>query len=148
MDEWNSARIKHQPWPPRYDKTIERQALAYIQWLKDGQQEMVFEPQHSEDYCFARAFGLITPEKGEKLWPNLHGHESDRLIEMEKQLQNYVITSRDHRVIQAIWMKKTGIVLIQNSHAVNKSWPQFWRFVEYAQKNYKDIQTPKNTTTE
>lgn len=36
-----------------------------------------------EDYCFARAFNFITKDEGEQQWPQLHNHESDRLVETQ-----------------------------------------------------------------
>ncbi len=56
---------------------------------------------------------------------------------MEKQLgflrADKTITSRDHRVVQAIAMlgRVKGIALrFQFPNAVNKSWPQFWEFLD------------------
>jgi len=44
---------------PREDKTILGQATTFVN-------RTLFEPKHSEDYCFARAFQMITKEEGEK----------------------------------------------------------------------------------
>ena len=69
----------------------------------------------------------MTAEEGEKRWPSLRGHESDRIAEMEEALQQKEITSRDHRVIQAIAMLKRDKITIKYPDSVNKSWPQFWQ---------------------
>ena len=72
-------------------------------------------------------------------WPNLRGHESNRLEEMEimieKAQQGLEIDSKDHRVIQAIAMKQIiegKQIEVNDVAVVNKSWPQFWRFLNYA----------------
>lgn len=108
------------------------QAFAYINWRKN--RKINFTPQQAEDYCFARAFGLITAEEGEKIWPSLRGHESDRINEMEQSLNQDKITSTDHRIIQAVSMLKGNSVKIKYPNAVNKSWPQFWRFLDDLEK--------------
>ena len=78
----------------------------------------------------------MTAEEGEKRWPALRGHESDRIIEIQNTLkyaqEGKDITSKDHRVVQAIamWSKINNKNLnILHSEAVNKSWPQFWDFL-------------------
>ncbi len=126
--DWETARESKACWKPRFDETILAQASSYVQWLKGG--EMEFTPEQAEDYCFARAFNLITAEKGEELWPNLHGHESDRIPEMERELLKNEVTSKDHRVVQAIAMLRRNKERIMNPDCVIKSWPQFWRFLE------------------
>lgn len=129
--EWERARRGGQHWELRKDETLRRQAAAFMAWCQTGR--MVFTPKHSEDYCFARAFGIISPEEGEARWPSLRGHESDRIEEMEKSLQADVIYSNDHRVIQALAMLRQGDCIVSNPEAVNKSWPQFWDFIKFSQ---------------
>lgn len=136
VEHWNNKRNSGLCWSAGYDKTIERQALAYLNLLKTG--KIAFTPQHSEDYCFARAFGLITPEEAEKRWPSLQGHESNRIKHMEDTLKTAdkkeIIDSIDHRAIQAIVMRQKSrheAVYIRNRNAVNKSWSQFWEFIGY-----------------
>jgi hypothetical protein len=124
----------------RHDDTILKQANAFIDFLKNG--KMDFSPVQPDDYCFARAFGLISYEEGEKMWPELKSHESNRLEEMEKQLVNLEIDkdidSHDHRVVQAIAMlafsqkKKAEFA---HPECVSKSWPQFWRIMESLQSS-------------
>lgn len=126
---WKKARSQGEVWQPIYDDIILTQASAYLQWLKEGR--MDFVPWHAEDYCFARAFGIMSAQDGEK-WPNLKDHESDRVPEMEQQLQQIEVTSKDHRVVQAIAMLRKSKDRIKYPLSVNKSWPQFWRFFEDA----------------
>ncbi|KPJ55780.1 hypothetical protein AMJ49_06350, partial [Parcubacteria bacterium DG_74_2] len=70
-----------------------------------------------------------TAKEGEKRWPSLRGHESDRIAEMEQALRQTEVVSRDHRVIQAIAMLKRNKVAIKYPDSVRKSWPQFWKFL-------------------
>jgi hypothetical protein len=134
VDHWNTQRLKGECWLPRYDKTILNQAKTYLKLLKGERPN--FEPEQAEDFCFAFMFGYMTAEEGEKIWPNLRGHESDRIVEMQETLRKAIagepIDSRDHRAVQAVAMwgkvnKKEVKVLYPD--AVNKSWPQFWSFI-------------------
>lgn len=59
--------------------------MAFIDLMAG--REVNFIPQQAEDYCFARAFGLMNRKDGEARWPKLHGHESDRLEEMEIMIE-------------------------------------------------------------
>jgi hypothetical protein len=124
VNAWNKD------WDVKYDQTIANQVVAYLNWLKEGKMEFI--PQQAEDYCFARAFNLLTAVEGEKRWPSLRGHESDRIEEMEKQLQQDHVTSKDHRIIQAISMLKRGNIKVLHPECVAKSWPQFWEFLKQA----------------
>jgi hypothetical protein len=138
IDHWNMSRWLGHSWithEPHYDGTILEQAAAYINWLKTG--KMIFKPMQAEDYCFARAFGLMTPEKGKRRWPSLEGHETNRIIEMEDTRNRVEIISRDHRIIQAEVMRRKNDVQVRNPHCVNKSWPQFWKFMEDSEKLIK-----------
>lgn len=124
IDHWQAARAAGTMWEARKDETIARQAAAYLGWLATG--SMVFIPEQAEDYCFARAFDLITPEEGEARWPALRLHESDRIAGMEEALGQHIVTSADHRVVQAVAMRKGSEVSFAYPEAVAKSWPQFW----------------------
>lgn len=135
VEHWKN----NSPWISRQDKTIKRQAKAFINLIKTG--TLNFIPEHSEDYCFARAFNLITPKEGERLFPSLAGHETNRLEEMEKAIKqaenNLPIDSKDHRVIQAVVMRQISLgktFSVLHKEAVNKTWPQFWDFINYFQK--------------
>lgn len=136
LTHWQKARREGGMWEIRRDPTIERQAEAFIYFVNGGR--FWFEPEHSEDYCFARAFGQITPREGERRWPSLRGHESDRTREMEVGLTAYragePIASRDHRVIQALSMRALHDgedIRVQYPGVVAKSWPQFWDFMRH-----------------
>lgn len=138
---WKEQRKKGQCWEPRYDETILRQAITFLELLKKG--ETSFIPQQPEDYCFARAFGLITKEGGESRWSSLRGHESNRITEMERVLYDTglgkEIDSTDHRVVQAIAMLqkvKGKDIKVKHPEAVKKSWPQFWKFLNDSLNNF------------
>jgi hypothetical protein len=145
---WKNQREKGKCWEPRYDHTIEKQAKAFVNYLKTG--KMDFRASHSEDYCFARAFGCIDKETGEKIFPQLRKHESNRLQEMEEALEDALkykkVFSKDHRVIQAVIMKSfysKNKVKVLNPNSVNKSWPQFWDFMNYV-RMISHSEHPKN----
>jgi len=109
------------------DKVIEKQAKYFLGY------DSTFEYSCAEDYCFSRSFGFLTREEGENLWPQLVNHESNRLNEMEEQINKTYITSYDHRVIQALSCKAkmdNKTIKVKNRNHVNKSWPEFWRFYE------------------
>ncbi len=135
VKHWKGHRKSNKSWLPRYDETILNQAEAYLKILKG--QKVKFKPEQAEDFCFAYVFGFISEKTGEKKWPSLRGHESDRIKEIKEMLMfaknGKTVKSRDHRVVQAIAMwakinnKKVNIVY---SKSVNKSWPQFWEFLK------------------
>jgi 5-enolpyruvylshikimate-3-phosphate synthase len=137
VSHWQEQRAQDRVWVPRRDATIARQADTYNELLEG--KEASFSPNQAEDYCFAVALGYITPEEGARRWPSLRGHESDRLEEiavmMKRAEAGQIIDSRDHRIVQAIamWghlMKQE--VTFMYPEAVNKSWPEFWDFIENA----------------
>jgi hypothetical protein len=138
VEHWESMRAKGECWEPRKDETLKRQALAYLEVLSTGKTN--FDPRHSEDYCFARAFGRITLRKGAQLWgTKLANHESDRIPHLEEMLKKAergeFIDSQDHRVVQAVAMRQKvkGLpVRVKDRSVVNKSWPEFWNFLAYA----------------
>jgi hypothetical protein len=139
IEHWNKQRKKGKKWIPRYDETILAQAETYLKLL--NRKKVNFSPRQAEDYCFAFTFGYITKKEGEKRWPSLKGHESNRIKEMSEMLDSAkkrkAVTSKDHRVVQAIamWGKinnKQAKILYPN--AVKKSWPQFWDFLKFVQK--------------
>jgi len=141
VSHWDDRREKGLCWIERYDKTIEKQALAYINLLKTG--KMDFTPEHSEDYCFARIFNLITPEQGEKKFPSLIGHETNRIREMERIIdlinKDAVVDTPDHRVAQAHAMNQLvrgKDIKLKDRSVVNKSWPLFFDFIDYCKRKY------------
>lgn len=134
VDHWNKQRKAGLVWESKYDETIQKQIEVFLE-LRKGV-KTIFIPKCSDDYCFARVFGYITKEDGEKNWPSLKGHETNRIEEMEKVIREAelgtLINSKDHRVVQAIAM--WGIVNKKDLNfkyleAVNKSWPKFWDFL-------------------
>jgi len=138
VDHWNSQRNQDKVWEPKHDKTIEYQALSFMELASLGKM-LPFFPSHSEDYCFARAFGWTLKEEGAKRFPSLKGHESNRLEYMENYLDKLnsgeEIDSKDHRVIQSIAMlakSQKKDVNFTHPESVNKSWPQFWDFLKVA----------------
>lgn len=136
IQHWTERRAKKMCWEEREDMTLFTQALCY-EGILEGRR--TYFPEHSEDYCFARALGFITRQEGEKRWPQLAHHESNRLDAMEEAmkaaLSGQTIVSDDHRVVQAMamWGKVNNVqVYFSNPNAVRKSWPQFWRYLEVA----------------
>jgi hypothetical protein len=135
IKHWNDKISKDLMWEPRYDHTIQNQAETYIKIL--NKENLKFEVEQAEDFCFGYVFGFISLEDGERKWPALRGHESDRIIEIKEALDQAktgtAVTSKDHRVVQAIamWGKVSGVnVHFQFPESVNKTWPQFWKFID------------------
>jgi len=135
IDHWNTQISQNLDWQPKLDRTIYRQAKYFLQLFKNSKTN--FKPIQAEDYCFARALNLITQEEGLDRWPQLQNHESNRIIEMEKELDNFIngreIQSKDHRVIQAIAIlakKQDKKVIFRHPQSVSKTWPLFWEFLE------------------
>lgn len=138
---WYNQRNIGLSWEAQYDRTILRHAKAYETLYSGGGTN--FYPIHSEDYCLARAFDIITAKEGEAKWPQLRGHESDRINEMEKWIEKSDrgddVYSKDHRVVYSISMRqrlrKMSLErvkeIIKYPSAVNKSWLEFWDFLEY-----------------
>ena len=134
VDYWKKQREKGLGWEARYDETILNQTETYLKILNS--QKVEFVPKQAEDFCFAYIFGYMTAEEGEKKWPALRFHESDRIVEVQVALEaakdGEDIISKDHRVIQAIsmWGKVNDKkVSIKYPQVVNKSWSQFWDFL-------------------
>ncbi len=132
---WSQKRKKQEVWEARHDQTILKQAETFQKIMKGEKPD--FECEQAEDYCFGRIFGYITKEEGEKRWPALRGHETDRIKEMEKTIKqlrfNLPVDSKDHRVIQSVGMyiklHKLEVEILY-PHTVNKTWPQFWEFLD------------------
>lgn len=131
---WKLQRKKGKTWLPRYDQTILAQADTYMV-MRSGK-KVTFKPEQAEDFCFAYVFGFMSAEKGEKKWPSLRNHESDRIEEIKETViaakNGKPIKSKDHRVVQAIamWSKLNDKkIKVLYPKAVNKSWPQFWDFL-------------------
>ncbi len=116
-----------------FDPNIERQAISYVLYRLG--ERMSLAALSAEDYCLSRAFGKISVDKAKSEFKSLRGHESNRLEEMEKALVSNVISSKDHRVVQAMVMKNNHMSNVVYPQAVNKSWPQFWKFMEFINKH-------------
>lgn len=136
LDHWHTTHQKRIDWELRKDPTILRQMEAF-EYFWEGDKP-VFVPQQAEDFCFAYAFGLINEKEGESRWPQLSGHESNRLVEMPQEMlkarMGQKVESRDHRVVQAIAMWATANktnVEFAHPGAVTKSWPRFWECLSY-----------------
>lgn len=144
VKHWHSKRIFNKSWEPKYDETIKKQALSFINSLRFNLREITnFTIEHAEDYCFARGLELMSKEKGLERFPQIVNHETNRIEEMEKVVDqannNKYIDSKDHRVVQAYAMRQTIFgkeIKVKDKSVVNKSWPQFWDFLEYA-KTFK-----------
>lgn len=128
-EHWHQRINRGLDWVPRKDSTIARQARAYESYRESG--VMNFAPIQAEDYCFARAFGLISASEGERRWPSLRQHESDRIAEMERLLDARVVDSHDHRVVQALAMSRRQKAEFIDPGCVGKTWPQFWDYIEF-----------------
>ncbi len=145
VDHWKQQRADNKIWLPRGDRTITKQAAAFIEALCKGDADFIIE--QPEDYCFARMLGRMTKEEAMLKWHTLKSHESNRLEEMEKVLyravNNITIDSKDHRAVQAAVMYgriKNMPIKVLYPEAVNKSWPQFWRFIEDSEGLRNNIQ--------
>jgi hypothetical protein len=132
---YNAIENWHPDWTPIEDDTIFAQALYFYNLLKG--KDTNFIPTQSEDFCFAYAFGKMTKEEGLKKWPALQSHESNRIIEIEKNFDYMMngrkVVSKDHRVVQALtmWAKVNDKnINVEHPGCVFKSWPFFWSFLE------------------
>ena len=124
LEHWKDTQEHGTSWKERRDETILNQTAAYVHWRETG--VMKFAPEQAEDYCFARAFDLMTPAEGEARWPSLRQHESDRIEAMEIALNQDVVDSKDHRVVQAVAMRRGTDTTFAYPDVVSKSWPLFW----------------------
>lgn len=123
-------------WKPIMDETIYKQAMYFYDLMKG--KDVEFVPEQSEDFCFAYMFGKITKKEALKKWPSLQGHESNRILEMAKNIDIYnsaePLPTEDHRVVQAIamWAKlhSEDNIRFERPDVVFKSWPFFWSFLE------------------
>lgn len=116
-------------WVPRYDEVIIGQLENFLHGTK-------IKNPIAEDYCYLRAFGLMTHGEGKRRWPELAKHESNRLKVMEricKDFKRNIKAPDDHRVVMAVALRQKSLGLpirISNKKCVSKSWPQFWQWLE------------------
>jgi len=112
-------------WLSRYDEVIVGQLENFL-YKKEIKSPI------AEDYCYLRAFNLITHDEGQKQWPELANHESNRLKVMEEicvDFDRQIEAPDDHRVVMAVALRQTSLglpVRVSNKECVAKSWPQFW----------------------
>ena len=139
VEHWESQRAKGQVWVARKDVTFLNQAMAFTNGLKTG--GIKFEGEQAEDFCFENALGLISIEEGRQKYPSVEGHEVPRFEEMERVValadKEGVIDSKDHRVVQAMVMRQIFLkrpYTVKDPDAVNKTWPKFWEFIEFVNK--------------
>lgn len=152
INHWFGCCTSGKPWEPRVDQTILKQAQAYIRMLNG--EPHGFVPEQAEDFCFAYAFGIMTAEEGLARWPSLTGHESNRTEKMPEVMveaeSGSVITSLDHRVIQAVLLrqiveKKNVRISSGSLLSVKKSWPLFTDFLrEYCPPELKYVHDPQS----
>jgi hypothetical protein len=140
VEHWEKQRKEAKVWEARCDNTILNQASAFVNLPRNH--NIAFAQVQAEDYCFARAFGLIDETEGEQRFPSLIGHETNRIEEMKKAINqadnDEQITSRDHRIVQAIVMRQIAMgkeINVADKGCVNKTWPKFWDFIDYCKKN-------------
>lgn len=117
------------------DPTIKRQAEAFKLLLDSKHPE--FKLEQAEDFAFGVVFGFTSVDEGARLWPSLYGHESNRPAEIKQALSQLrdgeYITSRDHRIVQAVVMKaKVDGIGYKTKYpgCVTKSWPRFFEFID------------------
>lgn len=140
---WHERIGRGEAWDPKIDVTLLAQAEEYLYFLKTG--KMRTKPNRLGDcdlFCFLRTFNAMKTSKGRLFWPQMRCHESNRL-EIGKYLAELysggIITSDDHRVVQACAMRiqakniNQPVELIRqrfvHPECVNKAWPEFWDFL-------------------
>lgn len=140
VEHWTKKLSEKKKWESRIDPTFLNQQIAFVNGLLTGRPKFIGE--QAEDYCFERAFDLISEEEGRLVYPSVEKHETNRFTEMERALQKLsrtgIIDSKDHRVVQALVMRQ--IVLgkpyeIVDKSVVNKTWPKFWDFIDFVNRN-------------
>jgi hypothetical protein len=136
IDSWNKSL------PDLYDRHLDQTIIAQAEAFKQilSGQRPSFNPEQAEDFPFAVAFGYITVQEGVKKWSSLEGHESNRPLEIVNALEQAKtgneVTSKDHRIVQAIamWAAANRLnVTFRFPDAVKKSWPMFWEFMDLTQ---------------
>lgn len=143
VKHWKEKRDIGKVWEAKKDPTLNSQVKMFLELLETGKTEIPNESITDCDlYCFFRTFNLMTKEEGEKRWPHIANHETNRFEEMEDQLEKYrsenFIDSKDHRVVHALVMKSLvegEKIEVKFPDAVNKTWPRFWEFVNIINHN-------------
>ncbi len=140
VSHWEEQRKEGKCWESRIDPTFFAQQKAFVDGLKTG--KVIYTGEQAEDYCFERAFDLITQDEGSLVYPSVEGHETNRIEEMEKVIAKLnvtgIIDSPDHRVVQAMVMRQIFLgkpYTVANPNVVNKTWPKYWEFIKYVNEN-------------
>ena len=137
VDEW-LARDRQLDWgaPLIEDATIRKLAESFARLMLG--ETFDFDVTHSEEVPTGLGFGAITPHEAQQRFSSVLGHESNRIVEMERALWQFrygeVITSNDHRIIQTLAMLalyKERPVNFRYPECVTKSWPQFWDYLQH-----------------
>ena len=148
---WEENRATGKVWDVPRDPTLITQSKDYIHYLQTG--EVLTIPDRLGDcdlYPFLRIFGAIGRKWGEKNWPQLAEHESNRFKTADEALtslrEGKPIVSDDHRIveaaaqyIQAENLRTNNNVLpvrnimdrFSNPNCVSKKWYRFWEAMTY-----------------
>ncbi len=144
LDDWNGGYTDPAKVPAvGIDPTIKRQAETFLAMLRG--EASSYEPQQVEDFPFSFLVrGTPTIAEAAERWPNLADHESNRLKAVTNACEEWrvsrTISSYDHRIVQATAMyamiqgysPQRLKESVEHPEVVAKSWPQFWRFLQFA----------------
>lgn len=153
LEDWNGGCREAAQVPNiGIDPTIKHQAETFLAMLRG--EPSTFEPKQVEDFPFSFLLrGTPTIAEAAVRWPNLANHESNRLRAVTEACEEWhasrTISSYDHRIIQAMSMcamirgyaPRRLRECVQHPEAVAKSWPQFWKFLNFA---YGQIEQTKS----
>lgn len=143
LDEWDTYLGTGKLPEAGIDPTIRLQSESFVRVLCG--REWQFEMAQQEDLPFAYTMlGDWALAEAKKRWPSLAEHESNRFEEVPRAktewINTHVISSKDHRVIQAVamwallkgWKPKKILGQIKHPQAIAKSWPAFPQFLTWA----------------
>lgn len=146
LDEWDVYLGTGRLPEAGIDPTIRLQAEAFMR-VQCGS-EWQFNMAQQEDFPFAYTMhGDWALREARSRWPSLAEHESNRFEEVVQAkaewLNMHTISSKDHRVIQAVSMfailKGCRPIRIRvgtrHPEAVAKSWPMFYQFLDWVYEN-------------
>jgi hypothetical protein len=141
IGHWIKCRQEGLCWKPWLDFTIGRQMKTFEERING--EASVYAVRHAEEYPFARVMRFMDPLGAAAMFPNLRGHESNRIEGLEDQIKmlddSGKIYSKDHRVISALVMRRISEgkdVKILHPEKVSKAWPRFFDFMDYCIKKY------------
>lgn len=126
---WQDAKFYQEMWPARKDRYIIEMVEAWLEWRRTG--IMKLKVDNAEKVFLAAMFGLITAEEAHQQFPQMIHHESNRIKAIKRYRHWWwlIVGSRDHRIVQGLAMRGRRRWFLHR-HCVNKTWPQFWRFME------------------